>query len=151
MTATMINRPRSSRTRSSMCSEHAVLELRHSYPVQESIGQTHNIQRVGNPECDIVQPPPLTTFGIDCKARMVPLVSSMCLRPDLITWTRYRVERHEDSSHEKEGNGDVRSIRLPQGSFGSALTWPQVIIRQHQLGIGESRLVGHNCLVEDPF
>lgn len=45
----------------------------------------------------------------------------------------------------------MRSIHLPRGSIGSALTWPQVIIRQHQLGSGEARLVGHGCLVEHPF
>lgn len=60
------------------------------------------------------------------------------------------MDRRGDSKY-KKGNGEVRSIDSPRDSFGSALTWPQVIIRQHQLRIGEPRFVGHGRLVEHPF
>lgn len=31
------------------------------------------------------------------------------------------------------------------------LTWPQIIIREHQLSIGEARIMGHRRLIEHPF
>lgn len=48
----------------------------------------------------------------------------------------------------KECNGDARSARSAPTMI---LTWSQVIIREHQLGIGEPGLVGYGRLVEDPF
>lgn len=31
------------------------------------------------------------------------------------------------------------------------LTWPQVIVREHQLSIGEPGLISHGRLVENPL
>lgn len=57
----------------------------------------------------------------------------------------------KDSSQEEnhQGSGDARSIR--SASVTSGLTWPQIMVCQHQLGIGEARLAGDGCFVENPF
>lgn len=58
-----------------------------------------------------------------------------------------RIDSSQEENH--QGSGDARSTR--SGSVTSGLTWPQIMVCQHQLGIGEPRLVGDGRFVENPF
>ena len=44
----------------------------------------------------------------------------------------------------------TQSYRSVGFSASGPLTWPQIIVRQHQLGIGQARLVGDGRLFEKP-